>query len=228
MSRIRIVRFLPVLDFGGVESRTVTLGKCINRDRFDYRVCALSKAGNAGSVLREIGIEVDELEQETNPRSVKSYSAFNAYIKQTQPHIVHSSISDANIRAAWARLTGSYFRLILEEVGVDPFRSFRARAVHGLAARVADLVIGVSRQTCEFLIERHGVPREKIVFVNNSMDSRFIEIPPRVHSGKLKCLAVGRLVPEKNHGMLIDAFNILKNKVQILKRRMGRQQKFIL
>ena len=37
-NRPRVVRLIPVLDFGGVESRFVMLSRLIDRDRFDFRV----------------------------------------------------------------------------------------------------------------------------------------------------------------------------------------------
>ena len=57
--RIKVVRLIPVLDFGGVESRFILQSKLIDRERFDFRVCTFWKPGAAAEKIRESGIEVE-------------------------------------------------------------------------------------------------------------------------------------------------------------------------
>jgi glycosyltransferase involved in cell wall biosynthesis len=77
----------------------------------------------------------------------------------------------------------------------------------GLAARAADLVIGVSQETCEYLSREEGVPASKVRFINNTVDPMFFELPARVRTGS-SLLAVGRLVPEKDHLTLLRAMAV--------------------
>ena len=49
--RPRVIRLIPVLDFGGVESRFVLLSRLIDRSRFDFRVCTFWKDGAAARAV---------------------------------------------------------------------------------------------------------------------------------------------------------------------------------
>ncbi len=200
------MRLLPRLDFGGVESRVVTLSKLIDRSRFDFRACTIGSGGATLAKVREAGTTTYELGQATNPRNLRAYWALLAHLRSHPVDIVHSSIAEANLRAAVARLCGVVPRLIVEEVGT-PKRSALGRRLSGLAARSADLVVGVSQETCEYLSREEGVPASKVRFINNTVDPLFFELSMSERAG-CSLLAVGRLVPEKDHLTLLRAMSL--------------------
>ena len=60
-AKLRVVRVVPVLDFGGVESGLVVHGRLHDRTAFDLRVCTFWKAGRAADAVRREGVPVDVL-----------------------------------------------------------------------------------------------------------------------------------------------------------------------
>src|SRR4051812_22494897 len=96
MSRTRVVRLLPTLDFGGVESRAILQSELHDRERLDLRVCTFHRAGAAADAIRALGIPVDVLGQDPRIRNARASLALAAYLLRTKPDIVHASIVEAN------------------------------------------------------------------------------------------------------------------------------------
>lgn len=53
--RTRVIRVVPELNFGGVETGIVIQSELIDRKRFDFRVCTFWKDGAAAQAVRDLG-----------------------------------------------------------------------------------------------------------------------------------------------------------------------------
>ncbi len=203
---IRITRLLPVLDFGGVESRVILQSEMIDRTEFDYRVCTFWKPGEAAKKIRDAGIHVDVLGVDPAVRNPRATAALTSYLRQESPDILHASITEANLHGA---LAGTLARIpcrVVEEVGI-PSRSRLGGLVFGGIYGLSHRVVGVSEATCGVL-RREGAAEEKTRLIYNCADPIFFEEPvaQRPSSPPTQFLAVGRLVAVKNHAMLLRAF----------------------
>ncbi len=204
--RVKIIRLMPVLDFGGVESRIVLQSQMIDRERFDYRVCAFWSPGEAAKNIRANGVEVDILGVDPAVRNPGAALALMRYLREQSPDILHASISEANFHGAIAgALTGVPVRIV-EEVGI-PSRGRLGEMVFGWMYGLAHQVVGVSKATCDVL-KREGAAEEKVRLIYNCANPSFFdgEMVRRDGDGPVDFLAVGRLVPVKNHGNLLRAF----------------------
>ena len=203
---IRVTRLLPVLDFGGVESRVVLQSSMIDREEFDYRVCAFWKPGEAAERIRDAGIEVDVIDVDPAVRNPAATAALARYLRKNPPDILHASISEANFHGAVAgAMTGVPCRIV-EEVGI-PSRGRLGTFVFGKMYGLAHRVVGVSKATCEVL-RQEGAAEEKVRLIYNCANPSFFakEMAERPATPPLEFLAVGRLVPVKNHENLLKAF----------------------
>jgi glycosyltransferase involved in cell wall biosynthesis len=196
---------MPVLDFGGVESRIVTQSALMDRERFDYRVCAFWTLGAAARALEAQGVTVVNLGIDPAPRNPRALARLAQYVFDNKVDVVHASILEANFHAALLRSLPFAPSVAIEEVG-NPTRSLVARAVLGAVYRQADVVIGVSKKTCDVLRNQHWVPKRKVRLIYNSVNPRFFT-PPRTASSQspLKFLMVGRIVEVKNQESVIRA-----------------------
>jgi glycosyltransferase involved in cell wall biosynthesis len=59
------------------------------------------------------------------------------------------------------------------------------------------------------LIEDYGVPRHRLTVIHNGVDTEFFKPPANRAPGPPRVLAIGRLVPEKDHDTLIQAFALV-------------------
>lgn len=93
-----------------------------------------------------------------------------------------------------------------------PVMGSRLRTLVRLSARSSPLVVTVSEYSRGEIIERYGLPANRVVVVRNGFtplgsdpdaDKRFRALQPYV-------LAVGRLEPRKNVGLLLDATRDLR------------------
>lgn len=205
--RPKIVRLIPVLDFGGVETTFALEAERIDRDRFDFRVCTFWKAGAAAQRIRELGIRVDVLGVDPSIRNRMATRELIAYLRKTTPDVVHASIGEANFHAALARFPAGRPITIMEEQGL-PSRKLTSRLAHAALYRVVDAIVGVSTITCDYLIQKEWAPRSRVHLIYNAVADRFLSTPLPAKSPRrqFRFLTVGRLVDVKNHAMLIRAF----------------------
>ncbi len=106
---------------------------------------------------------------------------------------------------AWAR--GRVPLIVFSELTPwsDPELTAAQRHVHGLLApRLAGFIVA-SSQGAERL-RRLGVSADRIEVALQSADLAAVAPAPSRRDGPVRVLSVGRLVPDKNLGLLVDAF----------------------
>ncbi|MEW6434117.1 MAG: glycosyltransferase [Myxococcota bacterium] len=205
---------MPVLDFGGVESRIITQSGLMDRDRFDFRVCTFWKRGEAARQVEALGVRVDELGTDPSPRNPRALRRLAEYVFDRRIDVIHASVLEANLQAALVRRIPGAPCVAIEEVGM-PVRSLRTRALFGAVYRLADVVVGVSQRTCDAVTSQHWLPAHKVRLIYNSLNPRYLEPPmPTAQRERALVLAVGRLVEVKNHETLLHALARLPPEVR--------------
>lgn len=212
--RLQVVRLMPVLDYGGGEQCTESLVKYIDHEQFDLRVCTFWEPGDIATKIQRMGVPVDVLEVDPDVRNPRATYTLTEYLDRHEPHILHAAVAEANFHAALAgRLAGTPI-LVGEEVGT-PARSGPARAIFGLVHRLLDRTVGVSRATCDYLADREFAPRDSVELVYNPVDASFFDSPTPTNRAEapanrpFRIITVGRLIPEKNFGDLLESFALL-------------------
>lgn len=202
----RVVRLIPVLDFGGVEAIFLLQAQRVERSRYDLRICTFWKDGHMAAQLRALGYEVDVLGVDPSIRNPEATLALYRYLAAQRPDIVHASIGEANFHAALVGKLAGVGGVILEEQGF-PDRKPVGRAVHAVLYRLADQIVGVSDASCRYMIEREYAPASRVRRIYNAANADYFS-PCTARPGRdvVEIVTVGRLVPVKNQAMLIDAF----------------------
>ena len=89
----------------------------------------------------------------------------------------------------------------------------KGRAQFWLAAMLAHGVVSVCAEVKTFLRGHFLLPARKMFVVDNGIDLiPFLSVPDRVPRGEIVFGTVGRMSREKGHGVLINAFALLRQK----------------
>jgi glycosyltransferase involved in cell wall biosynthesis len=204
--RLKLVRLIPVLDFGGVETVFEIWSRFADRERYDLRVCTFWKDGAAAEAIRANGIPVDVLGVDPSIRNPRATIALARYLRRVRPDILQASIGEANFHAALVGKACGVPVVMIEEHGM-PDRPLPSRLVHTMLYRMVDAIIGVSRIALRYVVEREYAPRERTRLLYNAIAGEFFEpVTPRPRRDVFRFVTVGRLHPMKNHDRLIQAF----------------------
>jgi glycosyltransferase involved in cell wall biosynthesis len=208
IQRLRVLRVLPELDFGGVESRLALQAELHDRGAIDLSVAAFHKHGAAAARIEALGVPVFMIGESPRVRNPRATLALARLLRRLRPHVAHASVVEANFHLLLASLASPRLRVMVEETGMPQ---------HGLAARItfralyrrADHVVGVSRAVCDYLERVDGAPRDRVKLIYNCASPSYFpdtRRPARGRAGeRLRVLMVGRLVPVKNHEVVFEA-----------------------
>jgi glycosyltransferase involved in cell wall biosynthesis len=205
--RLKLIRLIPVLDFGGVETVFEIWSQFADRERYDLRVCTFWKPGAAADTIRANGIPVDVLDVDPSIRNPRATAALARYLKRMRPDILQASIGEANFHAALIGKACGVPLVVIEEHGV-PDRPLPYRLVHAALYRMVDAIIGVSQVAIDYVVTREFAPRHRTYLLYNAIPDQYFD-PVTSRSARrdqFRFVTVGRLHPVKNQDRLIQAF----------------------
>ncbi len=202
--RMRIAHVVPQLNVGGLERLLVDFARQVDRSQFDLQFVSLSDHGTLAAEIEREGWPVCALTMQPGLRPTYVFR-LASYFLQNSVDVVHTHNTKALFYAApAARLAG--IRKIVHTRHGQCFNSTK-RTLLGFkhACRLVSHVVCVSHDTA-ILSRQAGVPAEKIVIIGNAIDtSRFPYTGPQARG---PVTMVGRLSPEKNVQLLLNAFAI--------------------
>ncbi len=222
---MKLAFFLPSLEGGGAERTSTLLANELAKQDF---AVDLVLAQVKGPYLDQVSSRIRIVDL-NSPRVLKALPGLRAYLQKEQPDILLSVLNHANVVAVWARkLARAKTRLVLtEHISILPSaahaRTIRARAMPLLIRQnyhQADAVVAVSQGVAQELVHNLGLPKSKVHVIYNPVINeelyRKAQEPPEhpwLAPGQPPViLAVGRLVPEKNFSLLLQAFALLRNR----------------
>jgi glycosyltransferase involved in cell wall biosynthesis len=216
-----VVLYVPDLSAGGAERAALNLLEALPGP--DLRVTLLLNR-REGPLLATLppGAAVVSLEAR---RTLLAVPRLAAFLRRERPDILISYLEFNNIAAIWAnRLAGRPTKIVASHhVTMSSFnanaQSLKRRLVpllYQLSLPVADHVVAVSRGVAQGMPQSLGRRRRLSVIENPIVRARYREMaaaslghpwfaqdqPPIV-------LGVGRLVPQKNFSLLLEAFSLV-------------------
>ena len=203
---MKVLRLIPVLDFGGVESRFTMQARLWSAPDIHVEYCTFWHPGAAAERLHQLGAKVRVLKQNPAVRNPKATLALLRLLRELRPDVVHSSIGEANFHNMFCAPWGPW-KTIIEEAGI-PNRKLRNRLVHGALYRACDRIVAVSPASADYMIDHEWAPKDRVQVIPNAIRTAFYE-QPREHrrlAAPRLFRAVGRLAAVKNYAMLIRAF----------------------
>lgn len=177
--RIKVQHVIPTLDQSGAEKQLAMLAAELPKDRFDVRVCALTRGGYYETKIRDADVPVEVLGKRLKI-DPSTYLRLARSMREFAPDIVHTWIFAANcygrVAARWAKVP----HVIASERCVDQWKSNYHFAIDRFLMNWTDAVVANSYAVADFY-RAHGIPMDKIRVIPNA-----IEPPDRsaTHAGQ--------------------------------------------
>ena len=206
-----IVRMVvPSLVMGGMEKHSIELSAALKPLGFDVRVVSLDGTGELDAFAQSIGVAVDHVSSR-GWRTLGPRSPLGKYLREQVADVVHSH------NGAWLRTVRG-----AAQAGVGT----RIHTMHGFHERDAaklmwmerfsglftTAVVAVSSELRSHATQELWIPKRRVSQVTNGirLPNASRDLTPRTAFGWSPkdpvIIAVGRLVPVKNHALLLRCF----------------------
>ncbi len=205
-----VLRVVSNLGTGGVQRRLVSLLPYINKEKFNITVCSF-KDGPLKKKLTEAGFKVFII-----PRRFK-FDPFCIIrliklIKQEKIQIIHTHAHKPNTTARIAAILARVPIIIANEHNVDEWKSAFQKLIDSFLCRFTDIIIVVSMGVQKFC-QSTGIPSCKFRLIYNGVEvdkfknKEFREAKRKelgIDENTLVIGTVGRIHPQKGHGLLVE------------------------
>jgi glycosyltransferase involved in cell wall biosynthesis len=202
------------LNYGGAETQLVHLATRLKARGWQVQVISLMSPKAYVEELEAAGISVSSLgirRKLPDPRPILRLARL---IKNWHPQIVHSFMVHANLLARLVRLLAPTPVLICSARSIDEGGHLR-ELLYCLTDPLCDLTTQVSQAGLERYVRVGAVPRQKIVYIPNGVDSKRFYPNPEARARLRKelglesafvWLAVGRFDLPKDYPTMLQAF----------------------
>jgi len=214
MSRRNSLLFLTTgLAYGGAETQVVRLATRLKLRGWEVSVVSLMPPKAYVEDLEAAGIPVFSLgirRKLPDPRPVLRLARI---IRKWQPDVVHSHMVHANLLARIVRPLAPFPILVCTAHSIDEGGRLR-EVLYRLTDLFCDLTTQVSQAGLERYVHVGAVPRHKIRYIPNGVDTeRFkpnledrLKVRKELGVDGFVWLAVGRFDPQKDYPNMVQAF----------------------
>ncbi len=209
---------------GGAERSIETLLLGSSAGKYIHTVCALEDGGDLVHRFRSLGTEVVVMEKSRRGR-LSLLPRLSSLIGRTKPDILHLHNSPAGFWGTIASVTARP-RIPIVRTEHSPWRPDGMnpvyRALYPRLASRASSIIAVSDHARRSYTDRFPFLGERFITIHNGIDpSSFLALPDKRICRSILSLppdgmiagTVGRLVPVKNHLLLLEAFATVRKAV---------------
>ena len=145
-------------------------------------------------------------------KNISRLKRLNHIVRTIKPDIIISFLPEPSYRVLALKLFNKKLKVIVS-VRNDPKIEYKTkinRIVMKILYPLADGFVFQTKEAKEYFSKKI---QQKSVIIPNPIDKKIIQ--RKVYTGKKekKIVAVGRLVEQKNHELLINAFNLVKDQI---------------
>ena len=179
MTRTRILKVVPTLMCGGTENQFMTLGRMLDRSRFDVAFACLRRWGPFVDELGQLGIPLREYQVATfrSVHAVAQQARLAHHIARGRIDIVHAYNFYGNVFAIPpARLMAPVVIASIRDR--SPYLTPMQKRVQRYACQFADRVLVNADAVRDWLVQEEGYDPSNIIVIRNGVDmTRFTSVP---------------------------------------------------
>jgi sugar transferase (PEP-CTERM/EpsH1 system associated) len=170
------------LDYGGLENGVVNVVNGLPHDTFRHAIIAMTQASDFRSRLRRPDVDVYALDKRPG-KDPAAYLRLYRLLRRLRPTVTHTR-NLSTLEGAWiARLAGVPHRVHGEhgwDVHDPDGTNLKYRTLRRLVSPAVDRFVTVSRELEQWLHDKVGIRRDKIMRICNGVDTvRFQPALPR-------------------------------------------------
>jgi glycosyltransferase involved in cell wall biosynthesis len=209
---MRIFQLVDDLGYGGAQEVVIGLALSLKSRGNHVEIGCLREAGNHPEAVQHVersGIPVVPF-QKPEGFHLPTLWKIREYLEAGDFDLVHSHNPLVHHYAAAAGRLARIPAVVSTLHGtatltMQPW----ARVLFWASAMLSDRIVSVCPEVDDVFRLAYPLPPEKFAVVDNGIDlSRFLSVPERCPRREIVFGAVGRLVPVKNHRILIEAFQL--------------------
>ncbi|NHE56238.1 glycosyltransferase family 4 protein [Cyclobacterium plantarum] len=187
----KIIRIVPLLDFGGVEQRIRLTVEGMNKvDQIHFDIIVLGAGGRISNELKVCVRNLWILDRDIRIPNLFLVFEIVRLLKKVKPDVVHTSGSEANFHGLIAAWIAKVPIKVGEEIGF-PDHDWKWRRLFKLVYGLADRVIAISYSVKSRIVALGEVEETKVTVVNNPVELQ------ETSSGKDKLSDVGQNIRSK-------------------------------
>lgn len=220
----KILHVIDSMDLGGAQTVLLDLLSTLDPARFPSEVAVMHGNGVFFSEFEKRGMRISSLSKAKIPPSY--LWNFPALLAKSKPDIVHFHLFGSNWIAKPIAAWSSPAILVSHDHCNDRFRHKKTSALFldGILNRLSDMVLGVSKSTCDFLISQEALPPEKVRLLYNGVNTTHFEpaAPAKkilirqqlgIPADALVVGGAGRFVAQKNFRLWIECAAAVLSKI---------------
>lgn len=216
--KVKIGFVIWSLGLGGAERVIMQLATGVDKQKFEPIILCLNEKGAFAEEMEEQGVPVYAFNKR-GPIDFKMLFKMYKFIRTENIKILHTHLWGANV---WGRLAAWFagIPVIITEHNVDVWKKGIHKIIDKILSPLASKIITVSDEVRKFYIN-WGLPSEKLVTVYNGVDvnlfSEAVDVSELKKTYSIDPADIiigwlGRMVPAKDLGTLLQAFKIAQSK----------------
>lgn len=210
---INVLQLIEGLSFGGAETKLLELIARMDGNRFRTVVCSLGMGDRIKSNFDGLNVKFVNLKRRgrIDPKIIWDVAKL---IRSERIDVVMTTLFYADVVGALARTMSPAKAVFSWETISAPEWLLRHRLLtYRFAMHFCDKVVSVSNATADWLVDKRGVPRSKVMVIPYGVDLKLYQVGRNPElKAKLGVPAespvvgvVARLHPQKGHRYLIEA-----------------------
>ncbi len=211
--KINVLQLVEGLSYGGAEDKLVELINHMDESRFNTVMCSLGLGDDIREKVEKSGINLVMMPRKSR-LDIGLLRRLVKLMKEKEIDVVMTTLFYADVIGAIAgRLAGVKAVFSWETISAPEWLIKRRLWPYQFAMRYCTKVVSVSQATAKFLVEKRGVPEDKVMVIPYGVNHREYMLGDGAEVRKSLGLngddfvigMVARLHPQKGHQYLFEA-----------------------